>query len=161
MEFSYGSIRIEATKSPNVPLDTSRSITTTRPSDCNPTTARVPFLLTENCLGKRPPAEASCLKVSFPVPWSIAQTWRVSDGILVLFVGSKLGISKVETLRHEVRRNLWSGYLLLVTNSLREEKEKNIQRGRSLLQQLPRVLALGHKPHWKIQVRNSKSPLHK
>jgi hypothetical protein len=161
MEFSYGSIRIEATKSPNVPLDTSRSITTTRPSDCNPTAARVPFLLTENCLGKRPPAGASCLKVKFPVAWSIAQTWRVSDGILVLLVGSKLGISKVETLRHEVRRNLWSGYLLLVTGSLLEREKEDIQIEQPPPQQLPLVLALGHKPHWRTQVKNSKGPVHK
>jgi hypothetical protein len=124
MEFSYGSTRIEATKSSNVPSGTSRLITTTRPSDCNPTAARVPFLLRENCLGKRPPAGASCLKVRFPVAWLIAQTWRVSDGILVLLVGSKLAISKVETLRHEVRTNLWSGYLLLVTGSFLEEKKR-------------------------------------
>ena len=47
---------------------------------------------------------------SFPVASSMAQVWSVSDGILVLFVGSKLSMSNSVALREEVTRNLWSGY---------------------------------------------------
>lgn len=99
-----------ATKSPNFPLFTSLCTITTLLSLCNPTAANVPALFTENCLGNLPPDGASCTNESFPVASSMAQLCSVSEGILVLLVGSKLSIWKRVALREDVRRNLWSGF---------------------------------------------------
>jgi hypothetical protein len=102
-------ISISATNFPSFPLETSLSITTTRLSYCRPTAASEPSLLTENWRGKDPPAGASWSKVSLPVHPSMAQLCSVSEGILVLLVGSKLGMSKSVALRADVRRNFPSG----------------------------------------------------
>jgi hypothetical protein len=40
----------------------------------------------------------------------MVQTMRASEGSVVLFFGSKLGIWKLATWRSEVRRYLWSGF---------------------------------------------------
>lgn len=112
-------ISISATNSPKVPSSTFRSTITTLESSCKPTAASVPALFTENWRGNEPPAGESCLKVSFPVYGLMAQLWRVSDGILVLFVGSKLGIENSVALREEVSRNLPSG-----CNSVKNEENE-------------------------------------
>jgi hypothetical protein len=62
------------------------------------------FLLTENWRGNEPPAGASCWKVRLPVAGSMIQLCSVSEGISVLFVGSKFGISNRVALRDAVRR---------------------------------------------------------
>ncbi len=97
-----------ATSAPNVPF-ASRSITTTRPSICSPTAASVPFLLRENCRGKRPPAGASCRNASAPVAGSMDHTCSESEGILVALAGLKFGRAKRLSLRDEVRRYFPSG----------------------------------------------------
>lgn len=45
----------------------------------------------------------------------MAQLWSVSEGILVLFFGSKFSIWKSVALREEVRRNLLSGCFRLIS----------------------------------------------
>jgi hypothetical protein len=42
---------------------------------------------------------------------SMAHDWSVSEGSLVLLLGSKLAIWKSVAFREEVRRNLLSGYV--------------------------------------------------
>ena len=93
---------IEATKSPKVPSTTFRSMIATLESLCSPTAARVPFLFKEKCRGKDPPAGASCTKDNSPVAGLMAHDCRVSDGICVLFVGSKFGIWNSGAFREEV-----------------------------------------------------------
>jgi len=101
---------ISATKSPNVPSSTFLLMITTRLSSCSPTAARVPSLFTENWRGKEPPAGASWWNSSSPVRGSMIQLCSVSEGISVLLVGSKLGMSKSVALRAEVRRYFLSGW---------------------------------------------------
>lgn len=107
-------ISISATKSRYKPVSISLWTMTTRLLYCRPTAASVPFLLIENCRGNDPPAGKSCSSVNFPESPSILHVWRLSDGNFVLFLGSKLRISKRESFRDDVRTNLWSGLIELL-----------------------------------------------
>ena len=116
-------IFIDARNFPKVPSTTFRSIITTLESLCSPTAARVPFLFKENWRGKDPPAGASCTNVSFPVDESMAHDCKVSEGIFVLFLGSKFRILNNGALREDVKKNFPSGFRRNQKSSLQEGGE--------------------------------------
>jgi hypothetical protein len=68
------------------------------------TASRVPFSLMENCLGPRPYAGKSWMRVKLPLLGEIANVKSESEVIFVVTVGSMLGTEKPESFRDETMK---------------------------------------------------------